>query len=156
MKIFTVDLNTWKKKTEAAKRRIRVSASKHVQKRVLLVYKEALRVSPQWSGNYAYNWQIEFSHNPNPGYDRRFKADNWKTVYPPKKAGDPAAINAAYDFAKDLVEQIKWNHKVQLVNPAPVAPMIEAGTIKLRPENLIPGGKGVIAHLNMKFNYLGR
>ena len=72
--MIKVDLVAWKNKTEAAKRKIRSSATSYVQSQVTKVLKDALRVSPQWSGNYAYNWTVEYT-GYQAAYSRAFKAE---------------------------------------------------------------------------------
>ena len=153
---FLKNINAWKQKSEAAKKKIKSSATLYVQNKVLTIYKEALKVSPQWSGNYAYNWTIEFTGYKDGSYEKRFKVTPWQALYKygAAKRGDPEAINAALANTMHLIEHIKWNSAVKLVNNSPIADRIEAGTVKLRPENVIPGGQGVIAHLQTKYgNY---
>jgi hypothetical protein len=149
---FVKNINAWRNKSQSAKSKIRSSASSYVRRKVLVVYKDVLNVSPQWSGNYAYNWTIETSHYGGGQYDPRFKKDPWFTLTP-KQAGDPEAIAAAMSWAKDVIEDIKWNTKVSLVNRSPIADEIESGEIKLRPENLIPGGMGIVAYIKTKYSF---
>lgn len=153
--IKIANLNTWKTKTEAAKKRVRLSATKHVQNAVRKVYKEALRVSPQFSGNMTFNWAIETSTNK-PSYSARFKPADWRTVRVAdrRQAGDLTAINAALSAEEDIIQQLKWNHNISLVNTSPQAQLIEDGLVKLRPENLVTGGLGVKAYLKAKYRYL--
>lgn len=149
--MIKVDLVAWKNKTEAAKRKIRSSATSYVQSQVTKVLKDALRVSPQWSGNYAYNWTVEYT-GYQAAYDPRFKAEPyWSIRGSEKKAGDTQAIKANLSDQLEVIERIKWNHKVRLVNHAPVAELIETGQVKLRPENKIPGNVGVISYLKQKY-----
>lgn len=149
--MIKVDLVAWKNKTEAAKRKIRSSATSYVQSQVTKVLKDALRVSPQWSGNYAYNWTVEYTGYL-AAYDPRFKVEPyWSIRGSEKKAGDLQAIKANLSDQLEVIERIKWNHKVRLVNHAPVAELIETGQVKLRPENKIPGNVGVISYLKQKY-----
>lgn len=152
---FIKNINAWKNKSQAAKKKIKQSATSYVRQRVLMVYKDILKVSPQWSGNYAYNWQISTRLNEvSPRWDKRFKGvHNWYKVEP-KHAGDPEAINAAIRSAMGEIENIKWNSRISVVNYAPIADAIEAGTVPLRPENLIPGGMGVIAYVKTKYKFI--
>lgn len=149
--MIKVNLVAWKNKTEAAKRKIRSSATSYVQSQVTKVLKDALRVSPQWSGTFAYNWTVEYT-GYSAVYSTRFKVEPyWKLRGSEKQAGHPEAIKANLSDQLEVIERIKWNHKVRLVNHAPVAELIETGQVKLRPENKIPGNVGVIAYLKQKY-----
>lgn len=148
------NLNTWKHKTEAAKAKIKSKATDYVRRQVKQAYKTALRVSPQWSGNYAYNWFIEVPGNKG-AYDRRFKVLPFTAITNPKQAGDREAIEAAEKHLDDMLKHVKWNSNVRLVNYAPVAPMIEQGLVKLRDRNrAFIGSGGVIAYLEFKYKFL--
>lgn len=149
--MIKVNLVAWKNKTEEAKRQIRSSANSYVRTEVSRVLRDALRVSPQWSGNYAYNWTVEYT-GYQAAYDPRFKAEPyWSIRGSEKKAGDTQAIKANLSDQLEVIERLKWNHKVRLVNHAPVAELIETGQVKLRPENKIPGNVGVISYLKQKY-----
>lgn len=148
-------LNNWKAKSDAMKKRVRVSATEHVKAKVWRIYLDALRVSPQWSGNYAYNWAIDINKQPS-AYSKAFKEKDWAQLARDRKvkyAGHPDAINAAMTAERDTIELIKWNSDVRLVNHAPVAELIESGKVNLRPENLVPGGEGVMAYLKAKYKF---
>ncbi len=151
------NINSWKTKTQSMKDRIKSSATSYVQRQVLAVLKEAVRVSPQWSGNYAANWKLEVNRQQG-HYDPIFKQANWQDIRPPKYAGHPAAIAAAMAYSGDeyIKGLIKWNSVVRLVNYSPTAALIDSGEVKLRPENLVYAPEGVIAYLNMKYKYLGK
>lgn len=150
-----LNVNAWKRKTESAKRKIKSSATSYVRMQVKKVFIEAVKVSPQWSGNYAFNWYIEVRTQQG-AYSPAFKVKPWQSLKDPKKAGDNAAISAAMRYLDEMLEPVKWNSAVKLVNYAPVAALIESGEVNLRPQNIIPGGYGVIKHLEMKFKYLGK
>lgn len=149
------NINAWRVKTKKQKEAIRLKAGVYVQRKAMSVLKDALMVSPQWSGNYAYNWNIEITGFSGGSYSPRYKNKNNGSWFleNPKKAGDPEAINAALAWNEEIIENVKWNSRITLVNRAPVAEMIEAGTVNLRPENLIPGGMGVIAYLKTKYSF---
>ena len=149
-------VNSWKVKTEKAKARIKSKATDYVRRQVKKIYQEALFVSPQWSGNYAYNWDIETTAHP-VTYSTFLKVRPWRKLKiekTMKHAGHPVAIVMAMGKLDAALETVKWNSNVRLVNKSPVAPLIESGQVKLRPVNKIPGGAGVINYLNFKFKYL--
>lgn len=149
------NINAWRVKTKKQKEAMKLKAGVYVQQKALAVLKDALKVSPQWSGNYAYNWTIEITGFSGGSYLKRYKNTNNGSWYleNPKQAGDPEAIKAALAWNMEVIENIKWNSKISLVNRAPVAEMIEAGTVNLRPVNLIPGGMGVVAYLKTKYSF---
>lgn len=154
------NINAWKAKTESAKAKVKASATEYVRRQAMIVLKEAVRVSPQFSGDYAYNWKLEVNRQEG-SYDNKFKPPdyNWKTVplADRKQAGDLAAIQGALEYSRDAVlPLIKWNSIIRLVNYSPTAEIINSGQVRLRPENLIYAPDGVVAHLNMKFKYLGK
>lgn len=156
---------------------VKLSATETVQLRVTKVLNEAIRVSPQWSGNYAVNWGIETNQNPVFGYQRTLKVEPWnqlkwwdtgvdKVTSTQKKflskhqgkyasyAGAPATIaEARKNDNRETIASIKWNTKIRLVNKAEVADLIESGllTDKLRKVNMIPGNVGVVTYLKSKY-----
>ena len=147
-----VNINAWKVKTASAKKKIKSSATSYVRKTVKKVFLEALKVSPQWSGDYVFNWRIEVTGYTF-GYNNRFKVNPWQSLEDPKYAGHPTAINAAKFGLDQYIEVVKWNSNVRLVNHAPVASLLEAGEVGLRPENLI-AGQGVVSYLKSRYSFL--
>jgi hypothetical protein len=146
----------WKNKTEAAKRRVKSSATVYVRNQAKKVLLEAVRVSAQWSGNFAYNWFLEVAGNQG-AYDRRFKVEPWQSLRgQERQVGDPRVEQALKLHIEDMLLAIKWNSTVRLVNYAPVAQMIEDGTVTLRPQNLVPAGYSVIKYLEAKYKILKR
>lgn len=155
---FLKNINSWKQKSEAAKKKIQSSATDYVRKQVIMVLKDAMKFSPQWSGNYAANWQLSFAGAAaSKGWDQQWKQDDWRAVRPVRHAEMSESYQQALDFWTEVVNtQLSWNSNVALVNNAPVAQMIENGEVNLRPVNLIPGGQGVVAFLKTKYSYLSK
>ncbi len=149
------NINAWMAKTEKGKAAIKSKATKYVQDQVRKVYKTAVTISPQWSGNFAYNWVIEFS-GTSPGYSTKFKQVPWNTITrdEARVAGDSEVVNAAMKDMEDIIQQIKWNNKIRIVNKSPIADDMEAGLIRLRPENMVLGTYAVLAHLKQKYRYI--
>lgn len=149
-------VNSWKVKTEKAKARIKSKATDYVRRQVKTVYLAALKVSPQWSGDYTFNWGIQTTGHPIT-YNPMLKVSPWQKLQETKTmkhAGHPVAIEWATWDLYEALQTVKWNSNVAIVNKSPVAPLIESGQVKLRPVNKIPGGAGVIDYLNFKFKYL--
>ncbi len=141
--------NPWLAKTKAQRAQVKVTATKFVQNKAIVILKMALKVSPQYSGDYAFNWFLE-TNQITAGYDRRFKGKPWNHVIM-RKQGDPVAIKENLRVNMELIQQIKWNSKIRLVNMSPTADLLNAGLVKLRPENLIEAPQGVLAFLKMKY-----
>lgn len=147
------NINAWTKKSEAAKKRIQSKATEYVQNKVREVLKDALRVSPQFSGNMAVNWFIETNQTGNARAIGKFKMEPWQKLPQASRhiAGHPDAINYNLQMLNaEAIRNLKWNSKIRLTNYTIAAEKIEAGEVKLRPGNLIPGGVGVLAYLKTK------
>ena len=122
------------------------------------VFTDLVKGSPQWSGNLASNWTIEFhgrqgSYNQIPGY----KEQGWANDEPYKVGDDPAVSSTlARELAK--IADIRWNSKVQLVNYAPYASEVEAGTgpngRPIREENYKYGQIAMAAYVVTKYSSL--
>lgn len=149
-----LNLNAWKNKTTSAKARIRSSATSYVIKKVRQVYNDALKVSPQYSGAYTYNWAIEVTGNV-PTYSPHLKVVPWQSMWERRhKMGDLPAITAALNSEKDTINRLKWNSNIKLVNPSPIHEKLEAHEIRLRPENVIAGDFSVIEYLKHKYTFV--
>ena len=153
MKPVVKNINSWKVKTEAAKKRVKSKATDYIHKQIRQIYKAAVQASPQWSGNYAYNSYVETNSNT-ASWNTMFKHTPWQELEYPKQVGSEPAVSAAMRRLDVMLPHVKWNSNVRLVNKSPVAPEIEAGTVNLRPQNLFPAGEGVIQYLEMRFKYL--
>lgn len=168
-----LDINAWRRLIDKTEAKYRGRATEIVQLRARKVLDEALKVSPQWSGNYAANWRIESSTRHGGGWLKNFKVDPWTDLEwwdtgttsvtgaqkshsakagKAKYAGAPEAIEWNKRINYELISYLKWNSKIKLVNTAPVEDFI--GAVPLRAVNLIAAPHGVIAHLEMKFPYL--
>lgn len=152
------NLNAWIKKSDAAKKQVKTKATHFVQAKVKQVLKDALTVSPQWSGNMAVNWFIETNQTGSAGEIGKFKVTPWQKLQNPwtaKKAGDQEAVHYNLQYLNtDTIASLKWNSRIRLVNYTEAAEKIEAGQVKLRPENYIPGGVGVLAYLKAKYKFV--
>ena len=154
MKVLS-NVNAWKAKSEAQRKRVAVTATEHVKSRALALVKEAVKVSPQFTGNYAYNWQLLVGKSMQgqaywsdrgrkPGFD-------WKSVRNPRSAGDMTNMEFVIQDARDQLSYAKWNSVITLVNASPVADDIETHKVHLRASNRIfIGSQGVFAYLKSK------
>ena len=152
------NINAFSAKTEGQRRLVKKKAADFIRYKVRQVLKSATLASPMWSGNYAYNWQVETSTSGRTSYLTDYKVEPWQNLAKPwrvREQGDPEIVKKNWEVvnAKRL-GKIQWNTKIRLVNHAPVADMIEAGTVKLRKVNVIPGNSGVIAYLQSKYSFI--
>lgn len=166
----------WVKRSKAALKKVHLSANEVVQRRVKIVLNEAIRVSPQWSGNYAINWGIETNQTGSWSEQYSLKVDPWQDLEwwdigvggmeasrhtdfrmskgMAKSAGDGTALAFARHTQNtyEKIATIKWNTNVRLVNKADVAEALDEGFIKLRKVNLIPGHIGVMSYIQHKYS----
>lgn len=121
-------------------------------------FTDLVKGSPQWSGNLASNWYIEFhgikgSYRPSPEYSE----SQWQREDPYQVGDDPAVTNT---LARELVKlpQIRWNSKVQLVNYAPYAASVEDGEgpsgKPIRDENYKYGQIAMAGYVQTKYSAL--
>lgn len=160
--VVKINVNAWKVKSAAAKAKIKSSANDYVRRTAFKVLNEALKVSPQWSGEYAASWELVVSAS-NVNYARTspvyksMKVTPWYSIdrEDAKKVGSPEAIKYALAQASTEVDRIKWNTSIALINVSPTAHIVESPDFKPRYDG---GGATtpVLAHLKMKFNYLNK
>lgn len=152
------NINALTAKCKRERERIEMKATTYVQVKAATVLNAAIRISPTWSGNYAANWVLETNATGSSKYTKKFKVEPWQSLQNPwnvRSRDNPEVLNwNRKNINDDTLKSLKWNSRVRLVNYAPVAEMIEAGTVKLRPVNAIPGGAGVMAYLQSKYKFL--
>ena len=122
------------------------------------VFTDLVKGSPQWSGNLAQNWYIEFhgftgTYEPIPGYDEK----NWNEGEHYQVGANPAV---ARTLGREVprIAQIRWNSKVQIANYTPYAEEVEAGQgpdgKPIREENYKYGQIAMVGYVNVKYNAL--
>ncbi len=150
------NINAWVRKTESAKKRIKSKAGVYVRAKATAVITDILRVSPQWSGNFVYNWSIATSQYGGHTYSKRYKVEPyWDLRGNEKRAGDPEAIAAAMAWNRSIIESIKWNTKIGVVNTHPLADEIQSRQIpRPRPENLVTGGASIVSYISSKYKFI--
>jgi hypothetical protein len=167
-----MNVKNWQQLKSKATGKVHKSAQDVVRARVKLVLALAVKVSPQWSGNFAMNWTVATNYLGPGSYDRGMKVDPWQNLKwwdtgTDKVTDVQKAHNAKYDGAwasyagapkaiakskvreYEAIDTIKWNTKVSIVNHAPVADIMDS--VNLRNVNLIAGKAGVIAYLKAKY-----
>lgn len=125
-------------------------ASKHIQKICYRLLDDAATASPQWSGDYASNWNIVSGRKPR--YDPYLKVIPWQNLIGEERArGDEIAVQLAIDRSYEPISKLRWNAKIRLVNTAPIAEELEAMEVNLRPVNRLTPDVSVISFLKMKY-----
>lgn len=92
------------------------------------MFVDLVQGSPQWSGNLASNWYIEF-HGNTGKYSKikGYKPKAWQRD-DPYSAGDDPAVSRTLARELPKIADIRWNSKVQIVNYTPYAPYVEVGS----------------------------
>lgn len=134
---------------EAKKAYVEQKATNHIQKICANLLADAAMASPQWSGDYASNWRIVTDSLP--GYDPQLKVKNWQSVEDPFQMGDDLAVSIAIDRGRGAIDKIRWNMPIYLINATPVADLLDAGQVNLRPVNKLSPEMSVVSYL--KINY---
>jgi hypothetical protein len=133
------------------------------------VMEQAVRVSPQWSGEFASNWAFAIDGDmpvfrPWPGkYESRLArhddAHTGAAAYrvTPHQAGDPEAVGVALARAASRLKGVTLKSRVHLVNSTHLEVGGEGQTMigpdgveRLRPENVIPGHVRIETYLRAR------
>lgn len=178
--IGELKLNAFISKIEFAKKNTVMKATEFVRYKAKMVLKAAAMASPQWSGNFTAHWHLYTNAFPATGTTTKFKVNPWEKLIDetpgPRQMGDMEAVNWVLQNEQEVIDSLKWNTKIKLVNSHPLSEAIEAGQMGkvgniqlnghyqgendfhsgLRPVNKLPGDLGVIAYLKSKpqFSYL--
>ena len=134
---------------EAKKAHAEQKATNHIQKICANLLYDAAMASPQWSGDYASNWRIVTDSLP--GYDPQLKVKNWQSVEDPFQMGDDLAVSIAVDRGRGAIDKIRWNLPIYLINATPVADLLDAGQVNLRPVNKLSPEMSVVSYLKMNY-----
>lgn len=156
------NINAFSAKTARQRQQIKTKAAVFIRQKALLVLKDAIKVSPQWSGNFAANWWVEVKGQQG-AYTPKFKVNPWQSLQASKgvkgrmkQQGDPEALQYVMGLdPAEYLNNIQWNSVLRLVNYAPVADAIENREIPLRPVNTqVIGSQGVVAFLKTKYSFI--
>lgn len=152
-----INVNAWKTKVASEKARIKSKATAYVQKKAYEVLLTAVKISPQFSGNFASNWVIVTTDNPARFYSYpQFIKD--KTS--PRSEGDMSGMEQNLSFNRELISRVKWNSNIKLEN---VTPKDEGGLLlddmqqaneKFRPVNMVAREIGVMAYLKHTYRFV--
>lgn len=131
-----------------------------IAKRKLIkdVFTDLVSGSPQWSGNLATNWYIEFSgtkgsYKP----DANYKPDDYKSS-DRFIVGDDPAVTDTLNRELSKLPHIGWNTDVTIVNYTPYAEEVESGKgpgwKAIRKENLKYGQIAMVGYVMTKYKSL--
>lgn len=125
----------------------------HIKKTCANLLYDAALASPQWSGDYASNWNIVTGSFAS--YNGQLKVIPWQALRGNEKSrGDDIAVDIAVDRGMSAIDSIKLDSKIRLVNPAPVAADLEAQKIQIRPVNKLDPDVSVVSYLKMRYRCL--
>lgn len=148
---FLAKLRADKKKLEG---RV-TSTHRNIVKTIL---KELVEHSPQWSGNLASNWYLEF-HGSIATYQELSEYDtmSFGRHMSPYVMGQDPAVGQTLARENAKLPQIRWNTIVHIVNKAPYAEDVEMNQgpngRPIRPENMLAsyGGVAMIGYVEAKY-----
>jgi len=158
------------KMTQAALQRTRKAVIKEGDKgyaqMVYYLFNAALKVSPQFSGDFVYNWNLvvngdlgsyrRYSGKGEGDGSRSFMRDNGTTGYQAARhqAGDEEAMASPRARMVARLKNLKVTDRVQFVNMSGLdtdnsgTKMVSPNdTVNLRVENIIPGGVRIASYL---------
>jgi hypothetical protein len=159
----TIRLNL--QKLQAVRKKIADTADGRFRQKLYYLFEKAVLVSPQYSGDFASNWNIVVDGNmpvykPWPGkYSLPIGArahDNGATGYvvQPHQAGDPEAASASLHRGAGQLRGVTMKSRVHFVNATELR-VDETGTLmqgpdgteRLRPENVILAGTSIEVYI---------
>lgn len=139
------------------RKKVEEAGDKAYRQKLYYLYERAVTVSPQWSGDFASNWNIVVDGNmpvykPWPGklesLVRRQDHTNGTASYQvqPHQAGDLEAVTTALARGRSQLRGVTIKSRVHFVNATELSVGDHGQTMvgldgveRLRPENVIPG-----------------
>ena len=158
-------LNTFITKTEKQKAQIKQKASTFVRGKVLLVLKDLVNQTPQWSGDLAGSWIVLVGAGSQE-FGAKYYYSGLKEEYlgyftetTPKWVGDKGALNYALQKAEGPLNRIVYNSVISIVNSSPTSKLVDnvdnmIGGRRLRDGNYIPEDLLAINAVRLKYKYL--
>lgn len=127
---------------------------------------DLVKHTPQWSGELAMHWAIEFHGKTGPsayslknsGWERKEQRLKHKWMNPnPYKRGDDPAVSLVLNRELEKIKEIRYNSIVKLVNRMPYATEVERGVgpfgKPIRDVNRLAsyGGVAMIGYIDAKY-----
>ena len=120
--------------------------------------------SPQWSGNLASNWTLEYTGMPSayqqsPRYQSPVRGQGPETEFDPYRMGSEPTVSQTIARERQKIAGIRYNTIVTIVNKTPYAKDVQDGKgpygRNIRDVNLGPYGKvAMLALVTTKYNNL--
>lgn len=146
--------------------KFKTNLTKTHQNLVKMMFRDLVVHTPQWSGELALHWGIEFHGYKAPPstaklsglYDKSYTDYIAKDVY---KMGEDPAVTKTIARELQKIGQIRYNSKVKFVNNMPYAEDVQDGRgpngRSIREENKLAsyGGVAMIRYIDTKYSKLG-
>jgi hypothetical protein len=126
------------------------------------MFADLVETTPQWSGNLAQNWTVQYLGSAQARYVDRapLMQSKYGRTSPYMMGMDPAVTNT---LNRELpkFDKIRWNTKVTFINKTPYAGEVAEGKgpsphNPIRAVNLGPAGEVLMLnYVKMKYNNLG-
>lgn len=128
------------------------------QNLVRRMFRDLVAHTPQWSGDLASHWAIEFHGKTAPA---PFTQGMGKVVKDPYQMGSEPTVSMTLARELAKIPEIRYNSIVTFVNKMPYAEMVQAGVgpynpktgdyREIRDENKLYGKVAMIAYLDAKY-----
>lgn len=154
------------KSLKGVRKKVADTADGVYRQKLYWLFEKGVRVSPQWSGDFASNWNIAVDGNmpvykPWPGkfeshVSRSDGAYDGTAAYrvTPHQAGDPEAVGTALARGAAQLRGVTMSSRVHLINATELEVGAAGQTMigpdgveRLRPENVIPGHVRIDAYI---------
>jgi len=168
--VIAINANTLRlsmKRLEAVTGRVLKRGDAGFRQKLFYLYGLGVKVSPQFSGDFASNWNIVVDGNmpiykPWPGkFDVPVvRGSDGAYRIAPHKAGDEEAVTTALARGAAQLKGVTLKSKVHFVNATALSTdgtqmFGPDGVEHLRPENIIPGGVRIESYLRARARDLG-
>lgn len=101
------------------------------------VFATIVKESPQWSGNFAANWNFATGSESTSYLEFNYLDAQWRDQNPIRWKGDPAAVEEAMSRSAGERAALTVHKGAYINNLTPYAPEFTMNTERLRPSNFI-------------------
>lgn len=144
------------------RKKVGETADKRFRQKLFYLFERAVKVTPQYSGDWASNWHILVEDAAGKPYKMLpmkadmqqawLRADGAIKRFSPRHAGHPVAVTFAMARARAALGKVTRTSKVRLYNPTPLSTDGQNvtgldGTKALRPYNVIPDNLKIESYL---------
>lgn len=138
--------------------KLKGSIQKTHQNLVFRMFRDLVTHTPQWSGDLAAHWAIEFHSHKAPGpFTQGFN----RTVKEPYQMGSEPTVTTTISRELAKIPEIRYNSIVKFVNRMPYASNVQAGEgpyssklgdyLEIRDVNKLYGKVAMIAYIDAKY-----